>query len=224
MKLSIILIIFIIALNSSNAQDKTKNEFCETVKYEDFSWIKIFENGSDVSCVIIDIKGDSIIIFNFDKWNYDRKIDITFNKNGETIDTRVYENEVLDKNIRGKSSVSSYLQSERSVIEYPNTYHQINTCQIPLKDSTKIKKLDLKYILECPRGCDLKSSIIAYFDDKTLELKFTRNMTIGSMHIHDIVQYDATSFVISFWYYKRGGGEWISDVRVGLLDLKQYLD
>jgi hypothetical protein len=29
--------------------------------------------------------------------------------------------------------------------------------------------------------------------------------------------------VISFWYYKRGGGEWISDVRVGLLDLKQYL-
>lgn len=211
-------------MSGCNAQNRQNIQLNDTVKLSDFRWVKSFEGGGSVSNVVISVESKTVNIVNFEKRLGDIINIISCDLNGDTIQYNIKDStKFMDRN-KNNSRVTNYVKSERSVIEYSNTYHQINTCQIPLTDSTKIKKLDLKYILECPRGCDLKSSIIAYFDDKTLELKFTRNMTIGSMYIHDIVQYDATSFVISFWYYKRGGGEWISDVRVGLLDLKQYLN
>lgn len=212
-----IFILFIVFIVSCDGKSQSKSYLDNTVKLSDFKWIIAFEGGSDVSNIEINCIDKTILIK-----EYDRRVNKILNK--YEIDSVGFKIITTKDFTKSGFNISYYLLSEDTVIQYPNTYHQISTYQIPLTDSTKIKKLDLKYILECPRGCDLKSSIIAYFDDKTLELKFTRNMTIGSMHIHDIVQYDATSFVISFWYYKRGGGEWISDVRVGLLDLKQYLD
>ena len=204
-------------LESCNAKSKINTEVSDTVKLKDFLWYCVFEGGNSSSNVEIICINKVLLLKEYD-----------FRLGNEPVN-RFEIDSLGNKIVTTKNFdinglyASSYLKSEDTVIQYPTTYHQIRTYHIPLTDSTIIKKMDLKYTRECPRGCDSKSSIIAYFDDKTLELKFTRNMTIGSMHIHDIVQYDATSFVISFWYYKRGGGEWISDVRVGLLDLKQYL-
>lgn len=215
MRKVLILLLLITASCDSKSQKVSTSE--DTVKLIDFRWLNIFEGGSDVSNIKIYCKNKTILVN-----EYDRSINRIVNKyEYDSNGNRTISSKEINK--RG-FYISGYLQSEDTVIQYPNTYHQISTYHIPLTDTTKIKKLDLNYTRECPRGCDGKSSLIVYFGDKTLELKFTRNMTIGSMYIHDIVQFDATSFVISFWYYKRGGGEWISDVRVGLLDLKQYLN
>jgi hypothetical protein len=214
--LILIPVLLLIAFGCCRGQNQQNSGFNDTVKLSNFSWLKTFEGGGGMSNVKIFCTNKMVLIN-----EYDRIVNRIINKyESDSIGNIVISSKEIAK--RG-FYISGYLQSKDTVIQYPRTYHQISTYHIPLTDTTKIKKLDLKYTRECPRGCDSKSSLTAYFSDKTLELKFTRNMTIGSMYIHDIVQYDATSFVISFWYYKRGGGEWISDVRVGLLDLKQYL-
>lgn len=210
-------------MSGCNAQNRQNIQLNDTVKLSDFRWVKSFEGGGSVSNVVISVESKTVNIVNFEKRLGDIINMISCDLNGDTIRYNIKDSTKFKDRNKNNSRITNYVKSKRSEENFSNTYHQILALKIPLSDTSLIQKLDLKYTLECPRGCDDKSSLTAYISDKTLELKFTRNMTIGSMYIHDIVQYDATSFVISFWYYKRGGGEWISDVRVGLLDLKQYL-
>jgi hypothetical protein len=59
-------------------------------------------------------------------------------------------------------------------------------------------------------------------DNKGIEYKlmFPTDDNKGAITIYDVVPYDATRLVISFWYYERFG---VSNTQLGVLDLSQFI-
>jgi hypothetical protein len=98
-----------------------------------------------------------------------------------------------------------------------STYYPIS-----LKDSSVITELKLEAYRQKIRGVN-NEYILHFKDGKGISYKliFPTDENEGAITIYDIVSYDATKLVISFWYYERWG---VSNTQLGVLDLSQFIE
>lgn len=92
---------------------------------------------------------------------------------------------------------------------------------ITLKDSSVITELKLEVYRQKIRGVN-DEYILHFEDNKGIDYKliFPTDENEGAISIYDVVPYDATKLVISFWYYERWG---VSNTQLGVLDLSQFI-
>jgi hypothetical protein len=175
----------------------------------DFSWhIQISRNSMNFNSIgIIDnylyvsnFQLDSIYIFNIYGDTITKKAKIDSCKQDRFIwDYQDAQTFILDS-IKGETS----------------TYYPIT-----LKDSSVIKELKLEAYRQKTRGVNNEYAL-CFKDAKGAEYKlmFPTADNNGAITIYDVVPYDATRLIISFWYYERFG---VSNTQLGLLDLSQFI-
>jgi phosphoribosylaminoimidazole-succinocarboxamide synthase len=93
---------------------------------------------------------------------------------------------------------------------------------ITLKDSSVITELKLEAYRQKTRGVNNEYALC--FKDSTgveYKLMFPTDENKGAIAVYDVVSYDSTKLVISFWYYERWG---VSNTQLGVLDLSQFIE
>jgi hypothetical protein len=198
------LLLFGLAI-SCKGEDVVKKNIILT----DFNWhIQISRNSMNFNSIgIIDnylyvsnFQLDTIYIFNIDGDTITKKSKTDSCKQGRFIwDYQDAQTFILDS-IKGETS----------------TYYPIT-----LKDSSVVTELKLEAYRQKIRG--VNNEYVLHFQDTNgidYKLIFPTDENKGAIYIYDIVPYDATRVVISFWYYERWG---VSNTQLGVLDLSQFI-
>lgn len=194
-----------------NAQNKNEYTIVVTCKVESLKWNLPFEGGSGVMRYI-EVRNEKIYTAEFTDTSNQLINFLEINEIGNVVPIESFD-----------------FKKPRRFIYYAecltpqNGWQKSTKYAIPLKDSSQIKSGVFEYFQTSPRGADVWSSLyVTNHTGKTIKLEFSHNpATDGYISVHDIVQYNATSFVVLFWYYKRFGD---SNVQIGFLDLKKYLE
>lgn len=211
MKKVIILNVIILSIHScySYTQNLTKDY---TLTNKDFNWTLAYEGGS-ANNRFIEVDNGQILTAEF-------SFDLNKTINPICIDS--YGKIINSTQIEMKKEYLSILDYA-SIVDEENGIKNYRKCIIPIRDSTALRSAVLEYYKSAPRGADVWSSLyVTNHTGKTIKLEFSHNpATDGYISVHDIVQYNASSFVVLFWYYKRFGD---SNVQIGFLDLKKYLE
>ncbi|MFO7868053.1 MAG: hypothetical protein R6U95_01990 [Bacteroidales bacterium] len=176
----------------------------------DFSWhIQIGQNSLNFnsiaivdSCLyVLNIQSDSVCKFSI--------TGDTLAKRGKT-DFFFKEDRFIWDYIDPQTFILDSIKGETS------TYYPIT-----LKDSSVIQELKLESYRQKTRGVNNEYALC--FKDSTgveYKLMFPTDENKGAIAVYDVVSYDSTKLVISFWYYERWG---VSNTQLGVLDLAQCI-
>jgi hypothetical protein len=206
-----LILIICLIWNGCYAQNKSNDTLIILCKIEDLKWNLFFDGGSGVMRYI-DVRNNKIYTAEFTDTSNQLVNFLEINENGNQVTIESFD-----------------FKKPRRFIYYAqcltpqNGWQKSTKYAIPLKDSSQIKSGIFEYFQTAPRGADVWSSLyVTNHNGKTVKLEFSHNpATDGYISVHDIVQFNATSFVILYWYYKRFGD---SNVQIGFLDLKKYLE
>lgn len=211
MKIQLILLNLILSLQACSAH--AKNDSLLFITLKEFKWTLGFEGGGSSSNLSLNIDKGKILVSIVDLYS-DKIIEVI------EIDSVGNKNKYISNNLK---KTNRYLNGYVHCYEERVGQKSFSKCSIPLKDSSIIKSSLLEYFQPSPRGADVWSSLyLTNHKGKTVKLEFSHNpATDGYISIHDIVQFNSTSFVLTYWYYKRFGD---SNVQIGFLDLKKYLE
>lgn len=175
----------------------------------DFSWhIQISRNSMNFNS--IGIINDYLYVSNFQLDSI-----YTFNIDGDTIAKNVKTDSCKqDRFIWDYKDAQTFILD--SIKGETSTYYPIT-----LKDSSVITELKLEAYRQKIRGVNNEYAL-CFKDGKGIEYKlmFPTDDNKGAIAVYDVVPYDATRLVISFWYYERFG---VSNTQLGVLDLSQFI-
>ena len=209
MKNILILIICLVCIGCYGQNGSNENLII-SYKTEDLKWNLLFEGGSGVMRYI-DVRNNKIYTAEFTDTSNNLVNFLEINEKGSQVPIEGFD-------FRKPRRFVHYAQC----LTPQNGWQKSTKYAIPLTDSSQIKTGIFEYYQSSPRGADVWSSLyVTDHNGKTVKLEFSHNpATNGYISVHDIVQFDATSFVVLYWYYKRFGD---SNVQIGFLDLKKYL-
>lgn len=191
---------------SCSSQDKTID-----IKFnmDLFSWTTEINRSSDD--FFLDVDGEYIIIRNY----LYSKDTVYFNIMGDSIISCL--NCVHNKR---EAHLANYKSAQ--IFVHDSTEGETSTYYpITLKDSSVVTELKLEAYRQKTRGVNNEYAL-HFKDAKGIDYKLTfpTDENKGAISIYDVVSYDATRVVISFWYYERWG---VSNTQLGVLDLSQFL-